>query len=54
MPDFQLSTSEYILVRPIDDFEGSQYPQIISSFQSNQLSTIDVPNQKYFKDFTIN
>lgn len=52
VPDFELSTSEYYLVKPINSFIGEKYPQIIASFSSNNLSTIKMPQSEYFKDVT--
>lgn len=43
VPEFQLSTNNYYLLRPLYQFEGLSYPQIIANFTNTNLSEIWLP-----------
>lgn len=43
VPEFELSTNHYYLVRPLYQFEGLDNPQIIANFTSNNLSEVNIP-----------
>lgn len=52
VPDFELSTSEYYLVKPVDTESGQKFPQIIATFNSKNLESIKMPKSQYFTDVT--
>ena len=48
VPNFELSTSRYYLLKPLYNYENETYPRIISYFSSDDLEKVYVPKNEFF------
>lgn len=47
VPEFELSTNDYYLTRPLYAYSESSTPQILANFSNDNLQDVEIPFEKY-------